>query len=393
MGKYNFDALINRVGTGSLKYDYAVKRGRPEGILPLWVADMDLPIAKEIEEALIARSHHPVFGYSEPMEDYFEAVSAWYERNFAWQVKEEWLTKTPGVVFALAMAVRAYTKPGEAVLIQQPVYYPFTEVIEDNDRRVISSDLILENGKYITDYKDLEQKIVDNHIKLMLLCSPHNPVGRVWTADELRQLGDICLKHEVIVVSDEIHADFVWEGNKHTPFAKLGEAYAQNSVICTAPSKTFNIAGLQISNIFIPNKELRRAFRREVNAAGYSQCNTMGLVACVAAYKYGQQWADEARAYIYDNILFLERYLEENVPQIKLIKPEGTYLVWLDFGSLPFEDAGERELWLWHKANLWLDSGAIFGKLAADYERINVACPRATLLKALEQLKAAIAVL
>jgi len=230
VGKYNFDALINRVGTGSLKYDYAVKRGRPEGILPLWVADMDLPIAQEIEEALLARSYHPVFGYSEPMEDYFEALAAWYERNFAWQVKEEWLTKTPGVVFALAMAVRAYTKPGEAVLIQQPVYYPFTEVIEDNGRKVISSDLVLENGKYITDFKDLEQKIVDNSIKLMLLCSPHNPVGRVWTEAELRQLGDICLKHGTIVISDEIHADFVWGANKHTPFAKLGEAYAQQAV-------------------------------------------------------------------------------------------------------------------------------------------------------------------
>lgn len=231
------------------------------------------------------------------------------------------------------MAVKAFTKVGEAVLIQQPVYYPFTEVIEDNGRKLVNSPLKLTDGRYEIDFADLEAKIIANNVKLLLLCSPHNPVGRVWTEAELRQLGDICLAHGVVVVSDEIHSDFVWEG-KHTVFAALGEKYAANCVICTAPSKTFNIAGLQISNIFIPNADLRRAFRKQVAAAGYSQVNTLGLVACEAAYRHGRDWLEQVKEYIQSNIDFTADYLAQNLPQIKLIRPQGTYLVWLDCSAL-----------------------------------------------------------
>lgn len=390
MTRYDFNQVIDRRNTACLKYDFAVQRGRPADILPFWVADMDFPIAREIQEALTNRCAHAIFGYSESDEKYFNAVHDWYTKHFHWDTKIEWLTKTPGVVFALAMAVKAFTQKGEGVLIQQPVYYPFTEVIEDNERKLVNSPLILKGKHYAIDFADLEKQIIENNVKLMLLCSPHNPVGRVWTRAELQKVGDICLKHGVIIVSDEIHSDFVWENNQQTVFATLGEKYAQNCVVCTAPSKTFNIAGLQISNIFIPNITLRRKFRKQVAAAGYSQVNTLGLVACQAAYTYGEDWLRQVKAYIYSNINFVEDYLAQNLPQIKLIRPEGTYLVWLDCSALGL-DAASREEWLWHKAHLWLDGGGIFGAAGANFERINVACPKATLLQGLEQLKAAVA--
>lgn len=389
MTKYNFDEVTDRHNTACLKYDFAIQRGRPADVLPLWVADMDFPIAREIQDALINRCQHAVFGYSESDDAYFSAVHDWYAQHFNWKTKQEWLTKTPGIVFALAMAVKAFTKPGEAVLINQPVYYPFTEVIKDNKRELINSPLVLKDGKYSINFADLEAKIVAHKVKLMLLCSPHNPVGRVWSREELQKIGDICLTHGVVIVSDEIHSDFVWGENKHTVFATLGEKYAQNCIVCTAPSKTFNIAGLQVSNIFIPNETLRRAFRHEVAAAGYSQVNTLGLVACEAAYRYGEDWLTQVKTYIEANIRFVDEYLKNNLPQIKLLAPQGTYLIWLDCSALGFT-AEDREQWLWHKAKLWLDGGGIFGPEGQAFERINVACPRSTLLQALEQLKQAV---
>lgn len=387
---YDFDKVTDRRSTDCLKYDFAVQRGRPADVLPLWVADMDFPVAAEITQALEKRCRHGIFGYSEAGASYFVAVRDWYAKHFGWQVRQEWLTKTPGVVFALAMAVKAYSKPGEAVLLQRPVYYPFIEVIEDNGRRLVNSPLRLRDGRYEMDFADLERQISEQNVKLMLLCSPHNPVGRVWTREELRRVGDICLRHQVVVLSDEIHADFCWGDNKQTVFAQLGAEYADNCVVCTSPSKTFNIAGLQVSNIFIPNKSLRRAFRRQVNAAGYSQLNAFGLTACRAAYTGGEEWLRQVKAYIGANIAFTKAYLEQYLPQIKLVEPEGTYLLWLDCNALGLSDA-EREQWLWHKARLWLDGGAIFGREGAGFERINVACPRATLLRALEQLRRAVA--
>ena len=389
MVDYNFDEVIDRRNTDCLKYDFAVQRGRPKDVLPFWVADMDFPIAQEIEDALVKRCQHGIFGYSEATDGYFAALQNWYLKHFNWQVQRPWLIKTPGVVFALAMAVKAFTEPGDGVLVQQPVYYPFTEVIRDNDREVVNAPLALVNGHYEIDFADLEQKLANPKVKLMFLCSPHNPVGRVWTKEELLKVGDLCLKYNVITVSDEIHSDFVWDDNVHTPFATLGEEYQQNCIVCTAPSKTFNLAGLQVSNIFIPNQKLRRAFRKQIDAAGYSQLNTLGLVACQAAYTYGEEWLIQVKAYIRSNITFVDDYLKQNLPQIKMLPIEGTYLVWLDCSALGMT-ADEREQWLWHEAKLWLDGGGIFGKEGEAFERINVACPRATLLQGLEQLKAAV---
>lgn len=385
----DFDRFIERRDTNSLKYDFMAERGRPENLLPLWVADMDFQTAPAILESLEKTVKHGIFGYSETKEPYYNAVSGWYERHFDWHIEKDWLIKTPGVVFALAAAVRAFTREWEGVLLQQPVYYPFSEVILDNDRVLVNNSLKLVDGHYEMDFEDFEKKIVEYRVKLFLLCSPHNPVGRVWQEWELKKVGDICLKHGVIVVSDEIHSDFVYPGHRHRVFANLGPEYADITVTCTAPSKTFNLAGLQISNIIISNPELRRRFLKAVAAAGYSQANLMGIVACQAAYESGEEWLSGLKAYLHENLNFLRDYLREKLPEIKLIEPEGTYLLWLDFRDLNLTET-EREALIVEKAGLWLDSGAMFGPDGDGFERINIACPRETLEKALNQLEKAV---
>lgn len=387
MGERNldFDTVIERKNTKSLKYDFAVRRGKPKDVLPLWVADMDFKVSFYITDALENIVSQGIFGYSESEENYFEAVSGWMKRHHNWEVQEDWLVKTPGIVFALAMAVRAFTKEGDSVLIQQPVYYPFAEVILDNHRRLIDNTLIqTEDGSYRIDYEDFERKIVEEKVKLFILCNPHNPVGRVWTREELTRLGDICLKHKVYVVSDEIHSDFVFEG-EHQVFANLKKEYEDISIICTSPSKTFNIAGLQISNIFLPNTELAKRFRKEVAAAGYSQVGLPGLVACEAAYLYGDKWIEAVLSYIKANAEFTKEYLKKNLPKVKMTKLEGTYLVWLDFREYGLSDE-ELDKRILEEAGLWLDSGAVFGACGEGFQRINIACPRATLEQALERL-------
>ena len=384
--KYDFNKIINRNNTRSLKYDFAKERNMPEDLLPLWVADMDFQTSPEIIEALNKAVSHGIYGYSEGKEEYFDAVYNWYNDNFNWQVKKEWLIKTPGVVFAIVLAINALTNEGDSVLIQNPVYYPFTEVIIDNNRKLVNNSLVRNGKKYEIDFEDFEKKIKENNVKLFILCSPHNPVGRVWKKWELEKIGDICLKHNVKIVSDEIHSDFVYPENKHIVFSSLDEKYQNITITCTAPTKTFNLAGLQISNIFIPNLEIRKKVLKQLDRVGYSQVNLMGLVACEAAYKYGRQWLNELKEYLLDNLNFLRDYLETNIPQIKLIEPEGTYLIWLDCSALGFEDK-ELEKFIVEKAKLWLDSGYIFGKEGEGFQRINIACPRETLKKALEQLK------
>lgn len=382
----DFDKVIDRRNTKSLKYDFAEKRGRPKDILPFWVADMDFQTSSYIIEALEQMSRHGIYGYSETKEEYFEIVQNWMKKRHNWNVEEEWLIKTPGIVYALAMAVKAYTKKGEAVLIQDPVYYPFHEVVEDNDRKLVVNELKqAEDGSYVIDFEDFEQKIVENQVKLFLLCSPHNPVGRVWTKEELEKIGDICLRYNVIVVSDEIHADFVFKG-KHTVFTNVKKEFEEIGVVCTSPSKSFNIAGLQVSNIFIANKDLRRAFQKQVNASGYSQLNLSGLVACEAAYQYGEEWLDALLQYLKANAQYTKEYLEKYLPKVIMTELEGTYLVWLDFKAYGLS---ERELnkKIIQEAGLWLDRGGMFGKVGEGFQRINIACPRSVLTEALDRLR------
>lgn len=385
----DFNEIIDRKNTNSIKYDFALRRGKPENLLPLWVADMDFKVSEKILEALHERVEHGIFGYSEVQDEYFEAVQGWLEERHHWKVESRWLVKTPGVVFALAMAVQAFTDPGDGVMIQKPVYYPFSEVIEDNDRIIVDNTLYLgEDGRYHIDFEDFERKAEQYHIKLFLLCNPHNPVGRVWTREELERLGEICIRRDIIVVSDEIHQDFVFKG-EHLVFADLSEELKNRTITCTSPSKTFNLAGLQISNIFIANQQLRRRFRRQVGAAGYSQLNTLGLTACEAAYRYGEDWHDQLMEYLRANISYVREFLKERIPAIQFIEPEGTYLVWLDFRELGLTE-GEREDLIVKKAGLWLDSGAMFGPAGEGFERINIACPRSIVKQAMESLERAV---
>lgn len=384
-----FDEIIDRRGTHSLKYDFAQERGKPAGILPLWVADMDFQTPTEVIEALVKHARHGIFGYSEIKQAYFDALYHWFKSRFGWQVERQWLVKTPGVVYAIATAIRAFTQEGDSVLIQRPVYYPFSGVIQENNRKLINNPLLYENGCYRIDFEDFEDKIVKNDVKLFILCNPHNPVGRVWTEEELTLMGDICVKYGVVVVSDEIHADFIYPGYAHRIFAAIKPEFSAQSVICTAPSKTFNLAGLQVSNIFIADKTLRRRFREEISRTGYSQLNTMGLVACQAAYQYGASWLDELKAYLVGNLDFIRSYLKDHLPQIQLVEPQGTYLVWLDFSGLNLNEEALEDL-ITHKANLWLDGGTMFGSEGEGFQRINIACPRSILEQAFKQLEKAI---
>lgn len=382
----NFDKIIDRRNTRCLKYDFAVERNMPADVLPLWVADMDFETSSYIEDAIIERAKHAIYGYSEVKTPYFDILKKWMQKHHDWDIQRKWLVKTPGVVFALAMAVKAYTEPGDAVLIQQPVYYPFSEVIVDNGRRVVSNTLYLgEDNRYHIDFEDFEQKIVENQIKLFFLCNPHNPVGRVWTKEELTRLGDICVKHHVTVVSDEIHEDFVFKG-KHQVFANVKKEYEDITVTCTAPSKTFNIASLMISNILIPNPELKQKFKKQLDAAGISQLNVLGLVACEAAYEHGEEWYQAMHAYVKANIEFVKQYAEEQLPGVNMVEQEGTYLVWLDFRGtgLGVEELDDKII---NQAKLWLDSGKIFGSCGEGFQRINVACPRKVLEEAMDRIK------
>lgn len=385
----DFDKVIDRRNTKCLKYDFATKRGMPNNLLPLWIADMDFETSSLIQDALRKQVEHGIFGYSEVQEEYFEVVERWMKDHYDWKVNRKWLIKTPGIVFALAMAVKAFTNPGEGVLIQLPVYYPFYEVIEDNGRKVVSNTLFLgKDNRYHIDFEDFERKIIDEKIKLFFLCNPHNPVGRVWSREELERIGDICYKHHVMVVSDEIHADFIFQG-KHQVFSNLKKEFEEITITCTSPSKTFNLAGLQISNIFIANSRIKSLFRSQVNAAGYSQLNLMGLVACEAAYKSGETWYKAMHEYVSDNIKYTESFFKENIPGVTMVNHEGTYLVWIDFRAIGLS-ADELDDLIINRAKLWLDSGKIFGESGAGFQRINVACPRIVLEEALKRIKEAV---
>lgn len=387
--KYDFDKVPERRGTHCVKYDAIKMEGKPEDLLPLWVADMDFPAPSGVIERLKEMAEHGIFGYNLKTPEYYAAVSNWYRSRFGWETEASWLVTVPGVVFALAAAVRAFTEKGDAVLIQQPVYHPFSDVIEQNERRLINSPLLLKNGKYEMDLADFEAKIVENQVKLYLLCSPHNPVGRVWSEAELRAVADICLKHGVRIVSDEIHSDFVYAGYQHHMLASLSDAYANITVTCTAPSKTFNLAGLQASNIFIPNETMRNAFSKELARTAYGELNGAGMTACQAAYETGEEWLEQLKTYLAGNLEYVRTFLKERLPEVALIEPQGTYLLWLDFRALGLEEAQLEEL-LVKKAKLWFNNGSIFGEEGNGFQRVNIACTRKMLMQAFEQLEQAI---
>ena len=389
MGKYDFDRIIDRKDTSCLKYDFGMQRKGRTDLLPMWVADMDFALPEEILADFHKRIDHGIFGYTDPDAEYYAALDRWFSVHHGYHIQPEWVTLGCGVVYGLATGVKAFTEPGDAVLIQQPVYYPFREVIEDNGRTFVNNQLHYENGKYTIDFADFEQKIVENKVKVFLLCSPHNPAGRVWTQEELTRMGDICLKHNVIIMNDEIHCDFVYAPHHFTSLLTLDEKYRKNLVVYNSPSKTFNVAGLQPANIIIPDENLRKRYRKANAAAGYSQGSIMGQVAVKSCYTKGDEWVKELVDYIAGNIAWVRDFVKENFPKATFVEPEGTYLVWIDFSGYGFTDE-ELEHLVVDEAKLWLDSGKIFGPATAQFERFNMACPRAIVEKAFHQLKAAL---
>jgi cystathionine beta-lyase len=396
-----FDEEISRQGTGAVKWEVLQDRDDPSRwvrtdacfgenrTLPMWVADMDLACPEPVVQALKHRAGHPIYGYTLPGDDYFRAVCAWMERRHRWRVEPEWIVTAPGVVPALHVLVRALTRPGEKVLVQQPVYYPFFSAIRRNGREIVSNSLVLEQGRYRMDLPDLRRKASDPGLTLAILCSPHNPVGRVWTPEELRAFGEICLENGVRVVSDEIHCDLRFNGTPFTPFASLGEAMARNAVVCTAPSKTFNLAGLQASNIIIPDPEIRGAFAAEMARSAMGRINPFGIEATKAAYIHGDGWLDRLLAYLDGNLAALTALFRKEIPQIPLITPEGTYLVWFDCRALGLDPLALRDLML-EKARVVLDEGYIFGPEGAGFERMNIACPRPVLMEAARRISEAV---
>lgn len=383
--EYNFNTIIDRHGTNCIKTDLAVVRGKPADVLPLWVADMDFPTSPAILEALHQKVNHGIFGYSCLDENFYKALAKWMENEHNFKIERRDVVTTPGVVFAIACAIKAFTKEGEAVIIQTPVYYPFKNMIEANNRKTVTSSLFEKDGKWQIDFEDFEQKIIENSVKLFILCSPHNPVSRVWTKKELERLSDICLRHNVIVFADEIHNDFVYEPNRHTVFSTLSEQAAQNSIISMSPSKTFNLAGLQFSTNFIKNPALKARFHAERVKTGYDEPSLMGMTAAYAAYTNGKPWLEALKKHLLSNIEFVRSYLAENLPKVRLIEPEGTFLLWLDFSALGFSDAEIDDI-IVNKAKVWLDRGTMFGQEGSCYQRINVATPRPLLEEALKRI-------
>ena len=412
---YDFDKVIDRHGTCSVKFDFMAENGKPDDTLPLWVADMDFRVAEPVIDAIRGVVDHGIFGYSDAKESYYEAVAGWFTRRFGWRPEKEWLVRTPGVVFAFNIAVQAFTNPGDAVIIQPPVYYPFFEAIKGNGRKLVENPLVLKTGnskassatgsgcgsvdassatgsgceRYEMDLADFEQKIVDNDVKLYILCSPHNPIGRVWTKKELQDVSAICKKHDVLIVADEIHCDFTWQDNIHTMFLAACPDCMDIAMSCTAPSKTFNLAGLQASNIWIPNEVLRRKFEKTLSSTGFFALNTMGIIACETAYSQGEEWFEQCKAYIYANYEYLKAFINERLPMLRVMELQGTYLAWVDFSSLGMSPDEVDDL-ICNKAKLWLDAGKIFGSGGENYQRFVLACPRATLDEALLRLEKAI---
>lgn len=380
--KYDFSKMIDRTQTNSIKWNkYFLKEEfETDDVLPLWVADMDFRCPQPVVDAIKKRSNHEIYGYSwHKIPAYLDAVSSWMKRRHNWEIDPEWMTFSPGIVPALYMLVKTFSNVGEKVIIQTPVYSPFFKGIQNNGRQVLFNQLYYENKKYTIDFEDFEEKAKDPLSKMFILCSPHNPVGRVWSKKELKRLGDICLEHDLLIISDEIHHDLILSGHKHTVFSTISEELELNTIMCTAPSKTFNIAGLQVSNIIISDEKLRESFNNTiVNKNGLMLANVFAIVALIAAYNEGEEWLDQVLKYIEANFKFLKNLVNEKLPRVDFIDPEGTYLAWLDFRNLGM-NAGEFCDFMLKKAKVALDDGSNFGPGGEGFERINVACPKSIL--------------
>ncbi|MDR2231909.1 MAG: pyridoxal phosphate-dependent aminotransferase [Tannerella sp.] len=380
--KYNFDEIIQRRNTGCTKWDAAAS----DDILPMWVADMDFRTPPVVVESLVSRAQHGVFGYVRPSAAYYDAVIGWFGRNYGFDIEKKWILYTTGVVPAISAIIRALTVPGEQVIVQTPVYHCFFSSIRNNGCEIVENELIYKDGTYSIDFDDLEKKASDPNAKVFLLCSPHNPAGRVWTKEELLRMGELCLRHRVTVISDEIHCDLVFAGYQHIPFATLSEEMRQNSVTCTAPSKTFNLAGLHAANIIAPDETIRQKIDKALNINEVCEINPFGVDALIAAYNEGGEWLEALKTYLYDNYLFLKEFIAKELPFIYVVPLEATYLVWLDFSAVGQSSRTIADN-LMDNGRLWVNRGSMYGSGGEGFIRLNIACPRALLEQGLNKIK------
>nr|WP_294572646.1 MalY/PatB family protein [uncultured Romboutsia sp.] len=385
---FNFNKIIDRTNNFSAKWSEMNKNFGSNDLLPMWVADMDFLTAPCIMEALKDRLEQGIFGYTTRPSSYNESIVNWLDNRFSWKIKKEWLMFSPAVITSISLLIQNLTQKNDKIMIQEPVYSPFHNIVELNERDLVISPLIkLDDGSYIMDYEDIEAKIKD--VKIFILCNPHNPVGRVWTREELTRLGQICLKHNVIVISDEIHSDIILKNHKHIPFASISKEFCKNTITCMAPTKTFNLAGLQSSFLVMSNPYYYEVMDRAFSTLDIKRNNAFSLVATEAAYNYGEDWLDELIKYIEDNVDFAIEYIKTNMPKLKVKKPEGTYLLWVDFNSLNVDEKDLKDA-LINKGKVALNSGSSFGIGGDGYYRINLACPRAMVLEALKRIEFAI---
>ena len=383
--KYNFDEIIPRRGTNSYKWDSA----GDANVLPMWVADMDFRTAPPVVEALRKRVEHGIFGYVRVPDAYYAAVTNWFARRHDWQIEKEWIIYTTGVVPALSAVIKALTAPGDKVMVQTPVYNCFFSSIRNNGCGMIANPLIYRNGTYQIDFADLEQKAADPSVKVLLLCNPHNPAGRVWTKQELTRIGDICIRNNVWVVADEIHCELVFPGHTYIPFASISQEFLMHSVTCTSPSKAFNLAGLQIANIISADTDIRTKIDKAININEVCDVNPFGVEALMAAYNDGEEWLEELKQYLFANYNYLRVYFEEYLPEFPVATLEGTYLVWADCSVLN-QSSDETVKTLLEKEKLWVNEGSLYGEAGEGFIRINIACPRQQLIEGLNRLRRAL---
>ncbi|PLR92665.1 MalY/PatB family protein [Bacillus sp. T33-2] len=387
MEKIDFHKAVSRVNTASVKWEMTRELFGSRDVLPMWVADMDFLPPQAVKEAISSRMEHGIYGYTFVPPSVAKAVQAWLASRHGWDVRSSWLLYSPGVVPSISTAILAYTNPGDKVLLQSPVYTPFFNMIEKNGRVVVNSQLKLENGRYVVDFEDFEQKLRQG-VKLFLLCNPHNPGGAVWTIEELTKIGELCLKYGCLILSDEIHSDLIFKPHRHVPIASIKEEFKNITITCIAPSKTFNLAGLQASAVIIPDSTLHAAFKAQQQKQGIFTLNTFGIVGMEAAYLYGEDWLDQLLDYLQQNVAIADHFIREKLPGIEPMVPEGTYLLWLDCRKLGLTDEEIKERLL-KKGKLALEPGPKYGPGGEGFVRMNLGCPQETLLEGLERLKKA----
>lgn len=386
--KFNFDKIIDRTNNFSAKWSEMNKNFGTNNLLPMWVADMDFLTAPCVMEALKDRLEQGIFGYTTRPSSYNESIVNWLDNRFSWKINQEWLMFSPAVITSISLLIQNLTQKNDKIMIQEPVYSPFHSIVESNERSLVISPLVkLDDGSYVMDYEDIEAKIKD--VKIFILCNPHNPVGRVWTREELTRLGEICLKHNVLVISDEIHSDIILKNHKHTPFASISKEFSENTITCMAPTKTFNLAGLQSSFLVISNPYYYEVMDKAFSRLDIKRNNAFSLVATEAAYNYGEDWLYELIKYIEDNVDFAIDYIKNHMPQLKVKKPEGTYLLWVDFSNLNVDKKDLKNA-LINKGRIALSDGSSFGIGGDGYYRINLACPRSMVLEGLKRIEFAI---